>query len=373
MCVRYGTAGGANKVKCELLDQATGTMVLDDAAKGTWVLPNANGRGYYRFAQSKTDLAALSKVVGTLSDAEQLAYADAVRAAFLHGDLDAGNVLAALKPITASKTREVFTAPITTFNWILHNEATTDAQRDHLRKWAVDAYLPKLKELGYRKKAGEADNDTITRTTLAGFLGGDDIAAPEVRAELLKQGDAALQVKDGRLSLDAADPDLLGDALGVAVQERGAPAVDALIAEIPKTSDPAKRNAMLSALASAKDVAQANKVRDFSLSKDVKVGEMASLLRGSRDSEASRNELWKWYVTNYDKIIARTGSFAGGKVVTMAAAGSCSKAEADRMSEFFKPKLAQVSGAERDLAQTSESTLLCAALKAKQDPKAITR
>jgi alanyl aminopeptidase len=43
------------------------------------------------------------------------------------------------------------------------------------------------------------------------------------------------------------------------------------------------------------------------------------------------------------------------------------------MSEYFKPKLAQVSGAERDLAQTSESTLLCAALKAKQDPKAITR
>ena len=373
MCVRYGTAGGANKVKCELLDQATGTMVLDDAVKGTWVLPNANGRGYYRFAQSKTDLAALTKVVGTLSDAEQLAYADAVRAAFLHGDLDAGNVLAALKPITASKTREVFTAPMITFNWILHNEATTDAQRDHLRKWAVDAYLPKLKELGYRKKAGEADNDTLTRTTLAGFLGDDDIAAPEVRAELLKQGDAALKMKDGHLDLDAADPDLLGDALGVAVQERGAPAVDALIAEIPKTSDPAKRNAMLSGLASTKDVTQSNKVRDFSLGKDVKVGEMAALLRGNRDSEASRNELWKWYTTNYDKIVARTGSFAGGRLVTMAAGGSCSKAEADRMSEYFKPKLAQVSGAERDLAQTSESTLLCAALKAKQDPKAITR
>jgi alanyl aminopeptidase len=373
MCVRYGTAGGANKVKCELFDQATGTMVLDDAAKGTWVLPNANGRGYYRFAQNKTDLAALSKVVGTLSDAEQLAYADAVRAAFLHGDLDAGNVLAALKPITASKTREVFTAPMATFNWIFNNEAVTDAQRDHLRQWAVDAYLPKLKELGYRKKAGEADNDTITRTTLAGFLGDDDIASKEVRAELLKQGDAALQVKDGHLDLDAADPDLLADSLGVAVQERGAPAVDALIAEIPKTSDPAKRNAMLSALASTKDVTQSNKVRDFSLSKDVKVGEMAALLRGDRDSEAGRNELWKWYTTNYDKIVARTGSFAGGKLVTMAAGGSCSKSEADRMNEYFKPKLAQVSGAERDLAQTSESTLLCAALKAKQDPKAITR
>ncbi|NID05509.1 M1 family metallopeptidase [Luteibacter jiangsuensis] len=373
MCVRYGTEGGGNKVKCELFDKATGTMVLDGAAKNSWVLPNADGRGYYRFAQSKADLAALSKVVGSLSDAEQLAYADAVRAGFQHGELDAGDVLAAYKPLTAAKTREVFTAPIGTFHWILANEAQTDAQREHLRKWATDAYLPKLKELGFRKKAGEPDNDTITRTTLAGFLADKDIGVPEVRAELLKQGDAALKTKDGHLDLEAADADLLGDALGVAVQERGAPAVDALIAEIPKTSDPAKRNAMLSALADIKDPTLANKARDFALSKDVKVGEMAMVLRGGRDTEASRAQMWKWFLANYDKIVERTGSFAGGRLPALAGGGGCSKAEADRLNAFFKPRLNQVSGAERGLAQTSEEILLCSAQKAKQDPKAILR
>jgi len=373
MCVRYGTAGGGNKVKCELLDQATGTMVLDDAAKNAWVLPNADGRGYYRFAQSKADLGALTKVVGTLSDAEQLAYADAVRAGFQHGDLDAGDALAAFKPLTASKTREVFTAPLQTFSWILTHEATTDAQRERLRKWATEAYLPKLKALGYRKKDGEADNDTITRTALAGFLADKDIGVPEVRAEMLAQGDAALKMKDGHLDLDAADSNLLGDALGVAVQERGAPAVDALIAEIPKTSDPAKRNAMLSALADIKDTALANKARDFALGKDVKVGEMAMVLRGGRDTEASRTDMWNWFVANYDKIVARTGSFAGGQLPGLAGGGGCSKAEADRLSDFFKPRLGQVTGAERGLAQTSEQILLCSAQKAKQDPKAILR
>jgi alanyl aminopeptidase len=267
----------------------------------------------------------------------------------------------------------VFTAPLMTFSWILGNEANTDAQREHLRKWAIDAYMPKLKDLGYRKKAGEADNDTLTRTVLAGFLGDDDIGEPTVRAELLKQGDAALKTKDGHLDLDAADPDLLADALGVAVQERGAPAIDAIIAEIPKTSDPAKRNAMLSALASTKDPALANKARDFALGKDVKVGEMAAVLRGGRATEATRNDLWKWFVANWDKIVARTGSFAGGRMPEMAAGGSCSTAEADRLNAFFKPRLSQVSGAERGLAQTSEQILLCAALKAKQDPKSITR
>ncbi|MGE7137982.1 M1 family metallopeptidase [Luteibacter sp. NPDC031894] len=373
MCVRYGTDGGGNKVKCELLDKATGTMVLDGAAKNGWVLPNADGRGYYRFAQSKADLAALTKVVGSLTDAEQLAYADAVRAGFQHGDLDAGDVLAALKPLTASKTREVFTAPMGTFNWILAHEAQTDAQRERLRTWATDAYLPKLKEMGYRKKAGEPDNDTLTRTVLAGFLADKDIGVPEVRAELLKQGDAALKTKDGHLDLDAADADLLGDALGVAVQERGAPAVDAIIAEIPKTSDPAKRNAMLDGLSEIKDPELANKARDFALSKDVKVGEMAMVLRGGRDSEASRAQMWKWFTTNYDKIVGRTGSFAGGRLPALGGGGGCSKEEADRLSAFFKPRMSQVSGAERGLAQTSEEILLCSAQKAKQDPKAILR
>ena len=92
---------------------------------------------------------------------------------------------------------------------------------------------------------------------------------------------------------------------------------------------------------------------------------------GGRDSEASRNDLWKWFEANYDKIVARTGSFAGGKLPALAAKGSCSKAEADRLSAFFKPRMGQVSGAERGLAQTSEEILLCSALKDKQDPKSI--
>ncbi|MBB3227539.1 alanyl aminopeptidase [Luteibacter sp. Sphag1AF] len=370
LCVRYGTTGGSSKVSCELFDKATGTITLEGASSPTWVLPNANGRGYYRFSEGKKDLANLSKVVGTLSDAEQLAYADAVRASFQHGDINAGDLLAALKPLTASKTREVFTAPMASFGWIMQNEAVTDAQRAHLRAWAKDGYYSKLQTLGYRKKAGEPDNDTLTRQSVVDFLADPQVAVPEVRAEMLKQGDAALQVKDGRLDLDAADQDLLGVALEVAVQERGKPAVDALIAEIPKNSDPQKRNAMLAGLSAAKGPL-ADEARNFALGKDVKVGEMAAVLRGARDTQESRDDLWKWFVANYDKVVARTGSFAGGQLPMLAGGGGCSKAEADRLTAFFQPRLKDVTGAERGLAQTTESTLLCAALKAKQDPTTI--
>jgi len=200
------------------------------------------------------------------------------------------------------------------------------------------------------------------------------VKLPEVRAELLKQGDAALKRKaDGRLDLAAADADLLSTSLGVAVQERGKPAVDALIAEVPQTSDPALRNAMLDGLAEANDPALTLQVRNFALDKKVKVGEMSMLLHGSRDTRAERDASWQWTTTNYDKIVDRTGSFSGGRLPDLVGGGGCSQDEADRLQAFFKDRAKDVSGAERGLAQASESTLLCHALVQKQDAAAILR
>jgi alanyl aminopeptidase len=370
--VRYGTADGS-KVKCEMFDQATGSMVLDGASPGTWVMPNANARGYYRFNMSKPQWHALTQHVTTLSDAEQLAYADGIDAGFRHGELDAGDALAALRPLASARTPEVLTAPLDTVDWIYRHEAQTEAERNKIADWVKSAYLPRLQELGYRRKPGEADGDTLLRMTLAHAMA-LDFDIPAVRTALLEQGDAALAKKaDGHLDFAAADPDLLGDALSVAVQERGKPAVDALIGELPQVTDPATRNAILAGLSAANTPAVANVARDFALSKQVKVGEMAAVLRGGRDTAAARDALWQWFTGHYDQVIARTGSFASGYLPRLVGGGSCSVAEADRLQAYFEPRVKEITGADRGLAQTREQTLLCAALKAKQNPAAILR
>lgn len=371
VCVRYGVAAGS-KVSCELLDKAEGRMVLAGADAHTWVMPNANASGYYRFAMPKEELAALGQRIGQLADAEQLAYADAVDAAFRHGDLDAGDVLAALAPLTAAQTREVAVAPLGTVEWIHRHLAQTAAQRARVAGWVKEHYLPRLTALGYARKPGEADGDALLRATLAETLA-LDYELPEVRAALLRQGDAVLAGKDGRPDFAAADPDLLGVVLGVTVQERGKPAVDALIAALPQTSDPAMRNAILAGLSYARDPALAARVRDLALDKQVKVGEMAALLRNGRDTPAERDALWQWSVNNYDRILARTGSFAGGRLPALMGGGGCSQAEAERLQAFFATRAKDAPGAERGLAQTTEATQLCAALKASQDPAAILR
>ncbi|HEX7732662.1 MAG TPA: M1 family metallopeptidase [Rhodanobacter sp.] len=372
VCVRYGTADGS-KVACDMLDKATGSVVLAGASNPTWVMPNANAAGYYRFSLDRSGLDALVKQVARLSDTEQLAYADAINASFQHGDLDAGQVLVALKPLTESRTSQVFTAPLEQLDWIYHHVAKTDAQRARIADWVKAAYLPKLESLGYQRKPGESEDDSLLRGTLAGALA-FDYKLPEVRAALLQQGEAALKKKaDGRLDLAAANPDLLGDALGVAVQTQGKGAVDALIAELPQTSDPALRNGILGGLARVQDPALTEQVRDLALSKPVKVGEMAALLRSGRDTAAQRDAMWTWFTGHYPQILKRTGSFAGGYLPMLAAGGGCSTAEAQRLQAFFKPRINDAAGISRGLAQTTESIELCAALQARQGPASILR
>ena len=370
VCVRTGA--GADDVQCTMLDKAEGSMTLAGSQCPAWYMPNADARGYYRFTMAKPDMAKLNAVIGSLDDREQLAYADAIGAAFRRGDIDAHDALAAMAKLAPSKTTDVALAPLDTVAWIWMHEVQTDAQRARVRDAVKAAYLPRLQALGYTRKAGESPDDVSMRSSLAGLLG-LMIKLPEVRAELLKQGDAVLKTRaDGSLDYDAANPDLLGTALAVAVEEHGKPVVDTLMAQLAKTTDPAQRNAMLSALGNAEGD-QAERVRDFSLDKNVKVGEMARLLYGSRDTAQGRTDVWNWFVKHYDQVVARSGSFSTGYLPGLAGGGGCSQAEADRMQAFFKPRLKDLTGADRGLAQSTESTLLCAALKAKQDPDAITR
>jgi alanyl aminopeptidase len=100
---------------------------------------------------------------------------------------------------------------------------------------------------------------------------------------------------------------------------------------------------------------------------------MAMILRGGRDTVAQRDSLWNWFTAHYDRIVARTGVFSGGYLPGLAAGGGCSDAEAQRVENYFKPKLGQVPGVPRGLAQTNEEIVLCSALKKQQNPASITQ
>ncbi len=352
--------------QCQLVDTRVTRMKVGGGCP-KWYMPNAAGVGYYRFEMAKPDRAALSRAISERSDAEQLAYADSASAAFQRGTLDAPEALAVMRELAPSSVRQVALAPLGTVEWIYRYKARSNTQRAAVRDAVEKAYLPRLEALGYRRRAGESADDALMRSSLASALG-LTFKVPAVRAALLRQGEAALERgANGQLDLDAANPDLLPTALSVAVEEQGQPAVSALMRQIGLTTDPVKRNAMLTALSHAEG-AEADVARDFALGDEVKVGEMAMVLRGGRETRAERDQLWHWFTQHYRRIVERSGIFSGGDLPQIAGGGGCSQAEADRLETFFTPRVDQLPGTKRGLGQARESILLCTALRAEQSP-----
>jgi alanyl aminopeptidase len=347
-----------------MLDGKSAQMKINGGQCPSWYMPNADGVGYYRFSMAEADRSALVDAIARRDDAEQLVYADSVDADFHRGVIDADEVLASMRQLAPSRVRQIALGPLETVGWIYDHEVRNEEQRAVIRDAVAKAYLPRLESLGYERRSGESADDMLMRSSLASALG-LEFRLPSVRAALLQQGEAALQKKDGKLDLDAANPDLLRNALSVAVEEHGKLAVDALIAAIPNTTDPTKRNAMLGALGHAPG-AEADVARDFALTPQVKVGEMFMVLYGNRDTRAQRDGLWNWFTAHYRQILDRTGVFSGAYLPGVAGGGGCSQEEAGRVQAFFQPKLKQVPGLDRGLAQTREEILLCSALKDEQ-------
>src|SRR6185437_12434957 len=107
-------------------------------------MPNAAGAGYYRFEMAKPDRMALSQVISSESDAEQLAYADSEGAAFQRGTLNAREALDVMQKLAPSKVREVSLAALRTVEWMYRYGADSGTKRTAIRGAVARAYLPRL-------------------------------------------------------------------------------------------------------------------------------------------------------------------------------------------------------------------------------------
>jgi alanyl aminopeptidase len=370
MCVRVGR-GTAVATQCTLFDTATGEFALDGGCPD-WYLPNAEARGYFRYAMPPKELKRVAEAFDRLSDAERIGYADALDAGFRSGTAGVASVLDAMPAFARATTREVATAPFRTFGWIRQylGDATTRASLD---AFAAELYLPRVRELGYVRRATDTEDDTLLRADLVRFLAFEAYNG-EVRAALLKQAKAVLDVSgDERLKFDAANTDLLGTVLGVAVEELGAPAIDALTHELERNSDPTLRTSMIGALGATRDPALGERVREYAVSAAVPVGEYERLLWVHLKRPENRTGYWTWFQRRYDDIVGRASPMSRGDVPELASYGWCTAAEAKQLRTFFASRVDALPGGKHGLARAADAIALCTALRERHDDGSLAR
>jgi alanyl aminopeptidase len=368
VCTRFGH-GNETSTECFLLDKAEQRFDLAGGCPD-WYLPNAQARGYYRFDMAPADLAKLGNAIPHLSPPEQVIYADALTGAFQRGDLGPAAVLDAMPALATNDLPQVATALLGTFEWI-REELADDRVRSVLDAYATSLYAPRMAQLGYHRRTGDASTTIALRQRLASFLA-LVVRDPGVRKELGAQGRAALGLDgSGKPDLSRADPDLLRTILPVTVQDAGAPAFDAVQKEFAVNRDTNQRYSLLAGLGATRDPALAEKARDFGLDRSVQVGELANLYEANVDEPENRAAAWQWLQTHYAAYRERLPAFRVGYMPKTFADGRCSGTEADELSAFFAPRVKELVGGDRGLSQALETIRQCASLREHEGPKAL--
>ncbi len=361
LVVRYAD-GGEIRTQKMLFTGAEGRMALTDAGScPAWVMPNAHGNGYYRFALSPKLQDALSGAFAQLDEREQRVYADSVGAAYGAGNLTVSQFLAALPQFASAPVRQTATAGLGNTEWIAQQLLPDDKARDAFRAQVADIYRPRLQQLGMAPKPGEPDDDGLLRASLVGFFA-ETLKDPAVRAQMNQAGRAVLGLGgDGQLHLDAVPQDLRDTALAVAVQEGGKAAFDAAEKQFRASQDAVLRSQLLGAMGGTQDAALNERVRALVFEPGLlRRNEIFPAVGGQAGDAATRPALRDWTDAHFAEIVAKLAP-AGAAVVNLYSAGMCSDADAAALQDKFAARVADIEGGPRQLKQTVEAIRMCAA------------
>ncbi|MCY7355531.1 MAG: ERAP1-like C-terminal domain-containing protein [Lysobacter sp.] len=363
LSVRYADGGQVREEKGIVTGQQARFELKQAQACPAWVMPNAHGAGYYRFAMAPKWQDALSGAFAQLDEREQRVYADSVTSAYGAGALTPSQLLAALPRFAGADVRQTANAGMGNIGWMEEYLISDEGKRAEFLSSAAEIYRPRLQTLGLAMKQGESDDDRLSRSNLIGFFA-NTLKDKSVRADIGKQGRAVLGLDgDGKLNADAVPRDLRGTALAVAVQDGGTAAFDAAEKHFRASQDSVLRSQLLGAMGSATDPALAERSRALVFEQDLlRRNEIFAAVGGQTDEAKLRPVLRDWVDTHFTALEAKLAP-AGANLVGLYAAGMCSVEDAATVEAKFAERMKTIEGGPLELKQTVEGIRLCAAAK----------
>jgi len=376
VCVRHGSGEGTGK-DCALVTTPKARIPLTATGCPAWVMPNANGAGYYRFALDAAGWRALEANFDRLNELEALATADSLSAAYQANRLGTAEFLAVLGTLAQSRYPQVAIAPSRDLIR-LRDYVAPAGEREKFNARLRKLYRPRLAAFGpdplkappatVPETAASVD-DALFRTNLIRLLA-LEAEDTELRGALAKA--AARYLRLGEASLPAGapfapdegavEPALRETALRAGVLHQGLPFAEALIGRLLASSDILFRSQAALALGTTDDPAVADRVRKLLLDPQLRAREPTTIAFALAARPSQRRATFDWFKANHEAFIARTSPF-GYRWLPRFGASFCSLPERDEVEAFFKPLLPRLDGAERTLAETLEGIELCAALE----------
>lgn len=331
----------------------------------SWLMPNAQGVGYYRWELQPKYMHALYDA--PLSMSENLSVVHNILGGLGSGAIAADIALPMLRHMAQSKDRLVAVAPLGTWGFMFQ-EVLDDKHRAAAKRYFKQALQAQWKPLR-NLSASVSDDASIWRAQLAWFLAFvlEDAQVREDLERLQKTYWEQLHVQEQRVTPDTHgyDPQLMHLVLAAAVRTQED--LDRLIGLLEPEQNLAtsERLRVLGALRQMTQQDFAQKVLALVLEPRLRSNEIMSIFRTHMADPKLRDAAWGFIQENFtalkqrlpDKDLANLAALIGY---------FCDEKKAGQAAAFLQPLVQDLTGAPRALALAEESVQLCAASKAVQ-------
>ncbi len=364
-CIRYGRADGSTHSQCQMLTSSLDTVALSAGQCPTWIMPNADGAGYYRFNLADPQWQQLLQAKDQLTSNEKLVLADSFKAALQAGRIALDTLLEQLPQFVNDAQPEVAGSLLDSVAEF-YTEFADGNQQAALRASLLPLYQQRLQQLGLTpladRNAASLQNQLVDQLVLV--LDDKKLGNELARMGLAYTGTATLEPAP----LAATNLDLISTAIAAAGRDLGADYLRHLQQQVLSSTDAIYRQRLLAGMGRHDDPALQPLLLQLVLNKQIRSNEIFLLLQPQFEQAATRDQAWQWLQQNLDAVLERIPVWRQGRVSQLTA-GFCSTARAAEVEAFFADRIESLQGGPRALANTLETIALCAARKAHFQPQ----
>ncbi|MFL6353429.1 MAG: M1 family metallopeptidase [Bryobacteraceae bacterium] len=358
VCVAYSDGSGGRKQTCKLVTEQTAAITFPEKACPAWYLANAKEIGYYQVRYDQESLAKLLDHRKELTLAEEVGVLGDLHTLATTSQMPWDQALGVVPKVKSDRRPEIIRAAI---------ELATIPQQyldsnliPNYASYIEDTFGEQARQLGWTDKPGDTPEQRLLRPELARFVArwGKD---PQLIAEAKRLANAWLE------NHKAVTPDVAGSVLAVAARDADVQFYEKVLAAAKAEHDPYFKPILISTLGDFEDpqLVKRSVAMAFDGTFDTRLSTRIIVAMRSRPSSVSL--AYQYVRAHYDEIKAKlpraVGTDYASYLPSVAAASVCSDAAGNNAKTFFEPRMKDVIGGNRSLANALEQIHLCAAAK----------